>query len=78
MDPHAQFEIREYAEAMYDIIKEIVPDTCKAFKDYHLNSITLSSIEIEAFKSSNLLLLKNKKELNEYKKKLEKLGIEIV
>lgn len=34
MDKHAQMEIRVFAEAMYDLIKPIVPFACEAFEDY--------------------------------------------
>lgn len=41
-DPHAQHEIRVYAECILNIIKEWVPFTYTAFEDYSLNSFTLS------------------------------------
>jgi thymidylate synthase (FAD) len=34
MDAHAQYEIRVFAEAMYELIKPIVPIACEAFEDY--------------------------------------------
>ena len=34
MDAHAQIEIRVFAEAMYELIKPIVPIACEAFEDY--------------------------------------------
>ena len=37
-DPHAQFEIRVYAEAMCDLVKSWVPAAYSAFEDYRLNS----------------------------------------
>lgn len=40
--PHAQYEIREYAKVLHRIIKLWVPFTSKAFRDFELNSITLS------------------------------------
>ena len=46
LDPHAQYEIRQYAEAIAQIVKEWVPLTYKAFLDYEVNSITFSSREI--------------------------------
>lgn len=42
-DPHAQYEIRVYAEAMLDILKRWVPLTYQAFMDYRMGSISLSS-----------------------------------
>ena len=43
-DPHAQYEIRVYAEAILDrIVKSWVPLTYEAFCDYLLNSERLSA-----------------------------------
>ena len=43
-DPHAQYEIRVYAEAILDqIVKPWVPLAYEAFLDYRLNARTLSS-----------------------------------
>ena len=47
MDPHAQLEIRKYAEAMGRIVKDVVPIAWEAFKDYELYSIRLSRLEKE-------------------------------
>ena len=43
---HAQYEIRVYAEAIYKMIKEIVPVSCEAFEDYRRNCITFHGPEI--------------------------------
>jgi thymidylate synthase (FAD) len=45
MDNHAQYEIRVYADAMYELIKPIVPLACEAFEDYILQSKTLSRMD---------------------------------
>lgn len=42
-DSHAQYEIREYANAMCDIVKKWVPHTYDAFLNYKVNSKNLSS-----------------------------------
>jgi len=42
LDPHAQQEIREYAEAIADLVREWVPVTWEAFEDYRLNALTFS------------------------------------
>ena len=47
LDSHAQYEIRVYAEAIYEIIKPIVPIACEAFADYSLNAVTFSAQEME-------------------------------
>ena len=50
-DPHAQFEIRAYAEIMMNILKKWVPLTYDAFVANRLNSLTISSHGIEYLKS---------------------------
>lgn len=41
-DPHAQYEIRAYAETIGGIVARWVPLTWQAFLDYRLNAVTLS------------------------------------
>ena len=47
LDGHAQFEIREYANVLYDILKEIVPMASSAFEKHKLNTLILSESEAE-------------------------------
>jgi len=42
-DPHAQYEIRVYAEAMLDVVKRWLPITHEAFVQHRLNAVTLSA-----------------------------------
>ena len=42
-DPHAQYEIRVYAEAMLDTVARWVPLTHEAFKEYQLGGVRLSA-----------------------------------
>lgn len=42
-DPHAQYEIREYARIILDIVRKWVPYTYEAFMDYRFNSANLSA-----------------------------------
>ena len=42
-DPHAQYEIRAYAEIMLDILKRWVPMTYAAFLEHRLNAATISA-----------------------------------
>ena len=51
MDPHAQWEIREFAGAMYDLVKPLFPEACSAFEDYAVNSVKLSAGEYELVKN---------------------------
>lgn len=43
VDPHAQHEIRVYAEAMLETVRAWVPATCQAFLDYRLHAATFSA-----------------------------------
>jgi thymidylate synthase (FAD) len=42
-DPHAQYEIRAYAEIMLDVMKRWVPMTHAAFLEYQMNAATISA-----------------------------------
>ena len=46
-DPHAQYEIRAYAEVMLDILKRWVPFTYGAFMDYRMGGTNLSAKGLE-------------------------------
>lgn len=47
LDPHAQYEIRTYAEAIAQIVKDLCPLSYEAFEDYVLEAISFSKQEIE-------------------------------
>jgi thymidylate synthase (FAD) len=47
VDPHAQYEIRVYADAILDIVKQWVPLTHAAFLDYRLEGASLSAKGLE-------------------------------
>ncbi|HYZ60960.1 MAG TPA: FAD-dependent thymidylate synthase [Acetobacteraceae bacterium] len=42
-DPHAQYEIRAYAEAMLQTVHAWVPDTFAAFREYRLGAASFSA-----------------------------------
>ena len=42
-DPHAQYEIRAYAEVLLDVVRRWVPLTYAAFVDYRLEGAELSA-----------------------------------
>ena len=42
-DPHAQYEIRAYAEIMLETVKRWVPMTYEAFLEYRMNAATISA-----------------------------------
>jgi thymidylate synthase (FAD) len=45
-DPHAQMEIRVYANAICEIVKAWCPMAYEAFEDYRLHAVTLSRQEV--------------------------------
>jgi thymidylate synthase (FAD) len=49
-DPHAQYEIRAYAEVLLDIVRRWVPLTHAAFEDYRLNAAELSATALAALR----------------------------
>lgn len=51
MDNHAQFEIRSYANVIGDeIVSRWCPIAWEAFKDYRMNSMSFSSLELQILK----------------------------
>jgi thymidylate synthase (FAD) len=56
-DPHAQYEIREYAKAICEIVENWVPHCYSAFVDYRLKSETFSAQEVDLVKASMKILL---------------------
>ena len=49
-DPHAQYEIRVYAETMCRIVADWVPLAYAAFQDYRLGGVQLSAKGVEVLK----------------------------
>lgn len=50
LDSHAQYEIRVYANALWDICKAIAPMACEAFEEYQLHAERFSRTEMEALR----------------------------
>ena len=48
MDEHAQMEIREYANAIYELVQPLIPVTMEAFKDFRIDAMHLTGPEIRA------------------------------
>lgn len=46
LDPHAQWEIRQYAEAIWTVVKAWCPLAAEAFVDYQLEAATFSRMEM--------------------------------
>jgi thymidylate synthase (FAD) len=45
LDPHAQYECRVYAEAIWVMVQELFPICSEAFEDYRLHGVSLSRFE---------------------------------
>ena len=45
MDSHAQWETRQYAEAKYELLKQVFPIACEAFEEFTLNGAKFSNTE---------------------------------
>ena len=63
MDSHAQYEIRMYANAVYELIQPLFPITCEAFEDYVISAKRLSRHELSLLKDV-LSSLANEEELS--------------
>ena len=75
LDEHAQKEIRDYATAMYELLKPVCPIACGAFEDYQLGGIHLTRLEVEALRSGGELQSGNKRETAEWEAKRAALGV---
>ncbi len=51
LDPHAQWEIRTYAETIFSIIQEIVPIAAEAFMNHKLRGESFSGDEVDAIRA---------------------------
>lgn len=75
MEKGAQQEIREYANEIFKLVEPLCPLTMEAFRDFRLESIQLSRLEIEAIRNGTKILEKNPGENREFKEKLDLLGL---
>lgn len=80
IDAHAQAEIRDYATAMLALMQEVVPITIEAWRDYELESVRFSRLEVKALKDAIMgngsrLGTENKREQAEWAQKARMLGL---
>ena len=76
MDAHAQQEIQDYARAMHALIQPIVPVSIEAFRDYEMESMRLTRLEIEAIRAGKAdIETDNKREIAEWEAKRARLGL---
>jgi thymidylate synthase (FAD) len=52
LHPHAQWEIREFAQAVFDLTKQRFPLTCAAFEAFTLNAATFSEDELDLLREA--------------------------
>lgn len=75
MDSHAQWEIRQYANAMAEMVKEHFPLAYEAFEDYILNAVTFSAVELKCLDFSQGLTVKpNSCEILSKRENMELMG----
>jgi thymidylate synthase (FAD) len=77
LDTHAQYEIRMYAQAIYDMLKPIFPNLFASWENHVLNAVSFSRNELDAFIGADINFegLKGSQK-TEFIQKLEKAGIE--
>ena len=75
-DPSAQEEIRVVADAIMSVVEKLCPVSTQAFMDYRVNTITLSTHEIEAIRSREVDSNLSQRERQELLGKLRKLKID--
>ncbi|MEM1166855.1 MAG: FAD-dependent thymidylate synthase [Planctomycetota bacterium] len=77
LDEHAQWEIRQFAQAMRTLMEPIVPVTLEAFDDYELESMRLTRLEIEAIRCGEAEIAStNTREQAEWAEKRKALGLD--
>ena len=82
MDSHAQKEIREYANAISEIVAQLFPNVWSAFNCYSFrrDAILLTSLDVRVIRSTNKdealdAVFSNDRERDECVAKLERLGL---
>ena len=51
LDPHAQYEIRAYAQALYRCARAVAPIACEAFEEYERHGARFSREELAALRA---------------------------
>jgi thymidylate synthase (FAD) len=75
MEPGAQKEIRDYANAIYKLVQPLVPITMEAFMDFRVNAMQLTGPEIEAIRAGKDI--DSPGERREFQEKLSRLNLNI-
>ncbi|HUB24255.1 MAG TPA: hypothetical protein VL992_02420, partial [Tepidisphaeraceae bacterium] len=64
---------RDYATAIFELIRPIVPIAAEAFLDYNIGALHLTRLEVESLRSGQPLASQNKREIEEWEEKRRKL-----
>jgi thymidylate synthase (FAD) len=77
MDSHAQQEIREFANSMYEQIKPVFPTIMEAFEQYSVQAITLTALDILAISVGDWAgqSIVDERERSEYLAKIQALNL---
>ncbi len=76
-DAHAQSEIRAYAMAMWSLIEPIAPHSMEAFRDYEMEAVRLTRLEVAAMRERrDEIDTTNKREQAEWHAKRAALGLD--
>jgi thymidylate synthase (FAD) len=75
MEPGAQKEIRDYANAMFKLVQPLVPITMEAFMDFRVNAMQLTGPEIEAIRTG--VMMNSPGERREFEEKLRRLNLKV-
>jgi thymidylate synthase (FAD) len=73
MEDGAQMEIRDYAQAIYDLVAPLAPMCFNAFRDFRVDAMHLTGPEIRNLRDGTPI--KSKGEQNEWAAKRKVLGI---
>ncbi len=77
LDAHAQREIRDYATAMLTLIEPLAPAAVEAFRDYEMDSLRLTRLEVEAIRAGRPAIASdNTREQAEWEAKRAALGLQ--
>lgn len=73
-DEHAQYEMRRYADAIYGILQNVIPEIMEDYDNYLFSAETFTKLELESIKQKSTVLLNctNQREKAEYVEKLKK------
>lgn len=65
LDEHAQWEIRQYAQALYDLVQPLAPLAFASFENHVLNAVTFSGDEMKFIRNAIACYTSGGQELDE-------------